>query len=345
MATHMSAPRLEDFQSWSFEKAMLEAQNHSPSESSSSEFFDEKVRIAPDLEAFKKSLEGQKSPAMFSERYMSSEEALSPLENGESSDEIEQAELIVVESAVKFAVAICILSVGKPKVVEIPVPSLTNSPSIQSTRSGKSSRNDSFLIRPPTPVKSVKRKAVPMEQVRQLPLLRPRPSSEFSPSKLTFSPILNSLATIQTQIPKDPAPSTPVISSALTTPAFLTQDPFEKKSSPPRFGHSRFRNLSQKISRFAIHGSNAAPKSELDTSIPPIPPLRKGSIPATLHPQLHKISPPSTSLSTPAKRKMIPRGAAERAPTIEIPPCPEDMEELTPFRSSKLRRRKSVLGF
>jgi hypothetical protein len=354
MATQLNTPRLEEFQSWSFEKAMLEAQQRSPSESSSSEFYDEKVRIAPDLKAFQKSLDEQKSPAMFSERYMSSEEALSPMGNEDSSaDEVERAEKIVIESAVKFAVAICILSVGKPKVVDIPVPSLTNSPSVQSTSSGKSSYNDSFLIRPPTPVKSIKRKAVPFEQVRQVPALRPRPSSEFSPSRLNFAPHLTSLATIRTQIPKDSEPTTPVISAASTTPSFLVQDPCEKKSSPPRFGHSRLRNLSQKFSRLGIHASSVAPTTEPVPSIPAIPPppkrfhaaLRKGSIPAPSNPRELKISPPITSSNAFVKRKMIPRGAAERAPPIEIPPCPDDLEEFTSFRAPRIRRRRSLMGF
>jgi hypothetical protein len=333
-------PRVDSFQAWSFEKAMMEAQQHSPSNSSSSEFFDEKVRITPDLEAFKRSIQDQKSPAMFNERYLSSEEALSPLENDDSSTEnVEEPEVIVLKSAVKFAVAVCILSVGKPKIVDVPVPSLTSSPSLQSTTSDKNSSNESFLIRPPTPVRSIRRKAIPLSKVSQRVAVRPRPSSELLASK-------PALDMIQTQIPQD---ATEIISSASTTPAFLTQDPFESKQSS-RMGHSRFRNISQKFTRFALYSPGLPQKMETSpTSISKRSPttLQKPSNapPAQLRESIPSPQSPSPAPTT-VKRKMIPRGAAERAPPIELPPFPDDeVEELTTFRSHKIRRRKSVLGF
>jgi hypothetical protein len=340
MAAHIThPPRVDSFQTWSFEKAMLEAQQHSPSNSSSSEFFDEKVRITPDLEAFKKTVRDQKSSAMFDERYMSSEEALSPMENDSSAEDVEEREVIVLKSAVKFAVAICILSVGKPKIVDVPVPSLTSSPSLQSSSGDKNSSNESFLIRPPTPVRSIKRKAIPLSEISKNLAIRPRPSSELLASK-------PALEMIHTQIPKD---ATQTISSASTTPAFLTQDPFESKQ-PARMGHSRFRNISQKFTRFALYSPGLPQKTDISpTSVSKrsLNTLQKHSITTSTQVHDRSLSPQSPS-PTPAlaKRKMIPRGAAERAPPIEIPPFPDDeLEELTPLRLHKIRRRKSVLGF
>src|ERR1700761_2418999 len=90
MAHELRTPPLSSpFQKWSFEKAMLEARQRSPSELSSTEFLgaEEKVRITPNIEELKRTIEEQKSPATFNERYMSSEEALSPSDQeGEESD-------------------------------------------------------------------------------------------------------------------------------------------------------------------------------------------------------------------------------------------------------------------
>jgi len=345
-----------EFQAWSFEKAMLEAQQHSPSGSSSSEFFDaeERVRITPSVADIKCNMDKHTTSTTFNERYMSSEEALSPTENDGEDSELEAASIYEAETAqaVKFgicdmAVAICIFAVGKAKVVQVPVPSLTSSPSIGSEYDVPE-RKDSMTA----------------PQLRERNPNRPPLRSQHSTtsigkdaSKRFSHSTSNSIDAYETRrrslfrsfTNSDPKPPARVdsLNPQAQTPAFLTQDPYA--ASAPRPQHSRLRNISQKFSRFTVHSGPKTDASEAPTAHSTK--LRKLSTAglrrrSSLH-QGSLVTPvtPEAAMPPAPKRKMVARGAAERAPPPEIPPCPYDLgEDGELIINKRVNRRKSLLG-
>lgn len=360
-------PLNSQFQQWAFEKSMLEAEQRSPSESSSAEFYEaeEKVRIKPNLEELKRTIEEQKSPAMFNEKYMSSEEALSPTDQEcEESDDgsIHEGETSIKFAVCDMAVAICIISVGKAKVVDVPIPSLTSSPSVGSEVE-RPERIDSMPR-----MSTVPRKPVLRERNPHRPVSRPLqsrnsysdihtqaipeiPTHTFNPSDEIDSQHSSMLRTFTTQ-PIAYSLSREIPSPYSTAhPSFLSQDPFAD-SPPPRTQHSRLRSLSQKIGRFALYGPSGKPADETGQDSEPFK-VQKVSTSNNLHQDsLQPQSQAPEVLMTPEpssvlKRKMIPRGAAERAPPIEIPPCPYDLDDDTDLvpKQERVRRRKSLIGF
>jgi len=357
-----SSPLSAEFQAWSFDKAMVEAQQRSPSESSSADFFDaeERMRITPNIvnmEELKRNIEEQKSPTTFNERYMSSEEALSPTEHEGDDSGVDDASIYEAEtaSAIKFgicgmAVAICIISVGKAKVVDLPVPSLTSSPSIGSESSipeRKDSREIPAFLRKPI--------------LRERNPARPAIRAQHSATSFADLSILKTSHSPSTSIEKATSHSISIFRSfteqAYTPtlfqepqPSFLSQDPYEG-TARPRPQHSRLRNLSQKISRFAMYGPTKQTDVVNFTQESPAPAAKLRKVSTGLRRNsIHRASPepitPDTGFSSMPKRKMVPRGAAERAPPPEIPPCPYDIgEDGDLIVQDRLRRRKSMIGF
>jgi hypothetical protein len=383
------------FQSWSFEKAMLEA--HQPSSDSANLDF---VHIKSVTVDFKSPVAQPQTPVMLNDEYMSSEEALSPMDGQDDCSDDELSASICeaqLSTPVKLAIAIYITPVGKAKVVDVPLPSLTNSPSLSNTSSDSDSqkpfqqplarpRIESFSLprRPRTPVK---RKAIPIGQIDH-PILRTKFSA---PSTTIASPTsirTSSPTAFTTRQPVWNPRTASLANGSLTVDPFAADSPASSIKSPdrqPTAGHSRLRNISRKISNFALYGPGGRPPSPDDlpaaTDVPPVPKLRRHaatqawvangaamrSVPA-LHatpgsefnfdlPAAAFVAPErSTTMPPPpprraapqrpsARGKMVPRGASERAPPIVIPPCPEDWDLESPVREGWVKRRKSVLGF
>jgi hypothetical protein len=395
----MSSPRLDAFQQqWSFQQAMLEAQKemqdgNNSSDPPSPDMFsnspmEDQIRIqSPDMKSIKQAtavIIAAHTPHVLDDRYMSSEEQLTPTENDSASstgdvdiddfadDEAEPddwLEALFSEFTCKMATAICLIQVGKPRLVDIPVPSLTSShtssPSLSSEDGEKMPVEHVFTI-PPRPKTPVRRR--PVRVVPPMPLqpslLRtklvgasfasmstPNVVSTYQPTTSSLNQRVGNVQTVETYVPT-------------SAPNFLTVDPFAKSrpliptNQPPRIsshaGHSRLRNLSQKL-LLPFNGSKVDLSETGSADIGEWPRKRKDSV-ASIQ-DTHTISRKrsmsfshASSISTSAPKpnklpKMVPRGASERAPTIEIPPCPDDLDlnfdTPAPHHPNKLRRRKS----
>jgi hypothetical protein len=408
MAAQLDSSEVSRFQSWTFEKAMLEAHQPSPSDSTNLDF----VHVKSDMVDFKPAMAQPQTPVMLNEEYLSSEEALSPMDGQDDCSDDELSASVCdaqVSHPVKLAVAIYITSVGKAKVVDVPLPSLTNSPSLSNTSSDSDShkpfqqplsqpRIESFSLprRPRTPVK---RKAIHINHIDR-PILRTKFSA---PSTSVASPTSIHTSSPTASTARQPTWTVRTASLMNDSPTRLAVDSFttastgsSTKSPQDRLpaGHSRLRNISRKISNFALYGPGGRPPSPDDapaaaSDIPPVPKLRNRaqtqawvangaamrSVPA-LHatghgdfdfglplsaadgvapagpgapPRSTTVGPPPPTRAAPerprTRGRMVPRGAAERAPPIVIPPCPEDWDMDSPAREGWIKRRKSVLGF
>jgi len=355
------ATLLPNFQPWTFEKYTMGTQHSSPSDSTSGEFFEDKLKItAQDIPKISKKPEI--STTNLDETYQSSEEELSPEEMDTSGDEIDE-DMEKFRAAIKTAIEIClILPSEKPKIVDIPCPSLTNSPSVQSTASGDSSHG--FGARPRTPERSSKRRALAFPT--GVPLVPPRRESldATSTSSSPRSPNFQTRIRIDHSIPSSPL--TPVTPNTPSKHSFLAEDPFESAKKPAHQNHSRLRNLSGKFSHLVSRNSSAKSTNNL-ASVPIASPksatLRKqkstsmsrsdttASLPSapasaraisTRHISAPIVSehPPILTLpmdSSSTKRKLVPRGASEREPTLQL----RDFLMNEPMIPA--RRRKSVL--
>jgi hypothetical protein len=376
------SPRLNDYhQSWSFSTAMLEAQQKDeqlpsdpPSPDLLSSTSEDQIRIPhrsrpKDMRAF------QQIPApsaVLNDRYLSSEEQLSPAENESSSSSSADEELeefldddddqwldeLLADFTCKMATAICFMQVGKPKVVEIPVPSLTSSPSLSSD----SERIPSHVFIPPRPRTPVRRRPIGPQYTAAMPTRPALPTLTSSSISTTFTNASTPSVGVETYQPKpspestSSSPKQPVETYIPLAPTFLNTDPFAKPAPqsatehPPRTSsnHSRLRNLSQKLARF----TNTSKVDLTDGAVHSGPHKRKDSVasfhdPSDILPRTRSISI-STSPKMFDRLKMVPRGAAERAPPIEIPPCPEHIDLDLNFDGpqeppQRLRRRKSSL--
>jgi hypothetical protein len=366
MAATMAHDIRNDFgTTWSFEKAILESDQRSPSENSSADFSEaqEKFRITPKMEDIKQTIVEQKSPALFNERYMSSEEQLSPTEHDsdtgpEDDDSIFE---LGIAAPLRFtvcdmAIAICIIAVGKPKVVNIPLPSLNSSPSIGSgSEYGRASWMPKRRSASSVPLKPILRQRNPN---------RPNLTTLYSAPSLSDIRTTTTAATASTTTHTSPALSsssdTPPTSSytdsighdsrrsslfransttnspkkeftinrSSTMHSFLEHDPYETTSPPSHRRHSRFRNLSQKIKLPRFGKSNKSVEEEHN---------QREERPFSPRPMSMIFS------QTPPRRRMVARGAAEREPTIEIPPCPYDLDDDGGLILDKpMRRRRSI---
>jgi hypothetical protein len=346
----------------------------------------------------------QNATHVLHERYMSSEEQLSPTDNDSTStsstgdvdvddfadDEAEPdhwLEELFSDFTCKMATAICLIRAGKPRLVDVPVPSLTSShTSSPSMSSEDGEKMPEHIFIPPRPKTPVRRRPVAATAV-----LPPLLQSSLLRSKLSAATSASSpnvvVATYQPTTYQPTASSAPehhrvtgpraVETYVPTAPKFLSVDPFAGSlplaplTPPPRNSshashhHSRFRNLSQKL-RLPFNASKPD-LSETVTAVIAEPEQRKrkdsaaslvdadrsfararsGSVvslaPAPLFAAAAAVRPSSARA---LKKKMVPRGAAERAPAIEIPPCPEDLDlnfDAPAYHPNKLRRRKSSI--
>jgi hypothetical protein len=366
----MATPMAHEFGSnfgtaWAFEKEVLEDSQRSPSETSSAGFAEiqDNFRLAPTMEEIKRTIVEHKSP-VFNERYMSSEEALSPAEHdsdtgAEDDDSVFE---LGIAAPLRFtvcdmAVAIYIISVGKPKIVNIPVPSLTSSPSTGSNDSGRASWMPKRRSTTATPLKPILRQRNPNRP--NLATLYSAPSftevhttttattsntssnnspalsssSETTPPSSSYSDSTGHNSRRSSMFRSYSITSSPkkefTVNRASTTHSFLDHDPYENASPPQHKRHSRFRNLSQKIKLPRFGKSNNVTEDDAEAQ------------------EERPFSPRPMSMifsqSPPARRKMVARGAAEREPTIEIPPCPYDLDtdgEL--ILENPMHRRKSL---
>jgi len=352
-----------DLQPWNFEKDMMQSQHSSPSDYSSGEIFEDKIKIASQI--MLKSTKNAVASTTLDQKYMSSDEELSPEEEMDTSaDELDE-DMENFRAAIKVAIAICLMPAPcKPKLVDIPCPSLTNSPSIQSTASGDSS-NDDFGARPPTPVRSSKRRTVTFPT--GVPFIASRQSSieSISQSGSPRSPAFHTPTRANHSIPSSPI--TPVTPTNHSKHAFLDEDPFITPKKPTHQGHSRLRSLSGKFSHLVTRKDSSRSISSplpLSSTVPQKhATLRRrasmqkpgdststlsGSVTSVSTNSSHQTLVPLPTSSSPklvqssklpsSKRKLIARGASEREPAFELPPFPADDLQPPP------RRRQSALG-
>jgi hypothetical protein len=382
MAVELDPSIPHHFQSWSFKEAMIEAEQRSPSEASSSDFFDaeEKLKVTSTMEDITKTLEKRKSAPVINERYLSSEEALSPLEHNLSSDaedefddDLGSIHEVDFSKPIRFgscdmAIAVCIISVGRPRVINVEIPSPSSTSSSKFQRPYRSTSLQARDSASPTPPARKRPTPTLQTQLSPTPFAAPTtPTTISTPTPLTGTTTSHNSSSVYAYSPW--AHSAHMSSmhslSANNTPAFLSTDPFEnanhakRPSTPKHGGHSRLRNLSQKISRFTMNSATPAEPSSQEQSDQPAPPKQRKIQRKT---SMHHSSPQHLSLINSLlepqqkftiERKMVPqkmvaRGAAERAPPLELPPFPGDDDEMdspNPFRGRPYVRRKSLLGF
>jgi hypothetical protein len=345
-----------NLQPWTFDNHMMDSSHSSPSGSSSATFFENKIQITSN--SISKFTKKPEVSTTLDQNYLSSEEELSPEELDTSADELDE-DMENFRNAIKVAIAICLMPAPcKPRLVDIPCPSLTNSPSVQSTASGDSSYSG-FGDRPPTPVRSSKRKVVGFPAS----ISSRRESDATSPASSPRSP--NYQTPIRQDYSTPSSPNTPITPNTPSKHKFLDEDPFVTPKKLPHQGHSRLRSLSGKFTHLVSRNSSTKSTNTPVTSSSPSPPkqttLRK-------HSSVHKIEttrgisstattpttitarhisapvpPTSPSIQSPALgspvfgRKLIPRGASEREPAFELPPFPEEDPQTPP------KRRKSAL--
>ncbi|KAJ9659478.1 hypothetical protein H2201_007369 [Coniosporium apollinis] len=366
----------------------------------------------------------EKEITLFQDRYMSSEEDLSPIEvnlddtlsvNDEVADYVTARPVTIGPSKPKksgdLAVVVSMASVGRPKMVDLPSPTAVartsrifslGSPSLitkpshsdlvrTSTSSTTSMPAASTEGRPPAPrAVSVQLLSTSRASTRSIstgsetpswtssttkagsshrsssptsilkPLNSPYRSSLASIPLTSACPTLKAATSAQAPLPAYTRPKTPSFLSSDPFPSIHEADPAAKPS------HSRLRSLSRVFStaRMAVSSSKKGTDNRNSTPNPSRP--STPTAPA-LPPRRPSMTRPQTAgagarasvmlpLTTPAdnasewdkprsKPKMVARGAAERAPTIELPPFPDEEDDKeVEFKRRRLGRRKSFLG-
>jgi hypothetical protein len=359
------------YSSWIFEKETKTVGGSPQSTQSSEAFFDadEKLRIQPSMADIRSILHEETEPFMDQE-YQSSEEALSPMVDDIDLSEDEQ-DMEAAEDAddeehelwdnIKFfnldmAIAICIIAVGQPKMVNL---------GHFSNRYSRPSRTDS--LPPNIPVRS--RDRVPSWRLQtNFSNSSLRNFESDLPSSTEESPDQSPMDTSYAQKrhgsifsiaqPDISSTWTPPLSenereneseessSPQSPPSFLQTDPFESTRSP-KTGHSRLRSLSSKFSLFNSNKQEAktdelkklTKKERRNSLFRPLTPQsigrrsseeeeRNNVRPGT--PQSAFIAPlhPNPRQSTFTRNRMVARAANEREPAIVLPPCPDDYDDL-----------------
>ena len=344
MAADLSSPA---YAQWVMDKPAVESQDRSSVQS-----FDDtedKMQIAPTMNELRVALEEKKSTVMLDHRYLSSEEALSPLEpdmelsdpegfiehetyKRDGDDEIMEA---FRNSILDLATVVIIRSVGRPKLVDVP-------PSPKSSFSEAFShkqQNSDRIRNGPIPM--------PRDSVTSSAQLSPPLFGEKSPFRQPASYSKYSRDSSDSEV-SSPGWNSNVISASTICPpakaAFLFSDPFATgheptiitvtrpitpniPPSPVKPRHERFKSFSGKIT--TLKKRSKVLELELGTN-----PERR---------------PSSSSSVSPVSPRNIPkpeaRGANERAATIEIPPCPYDTddEHMSPVSPMGLSRRSMLL--
>ncbi|KAI9712403.1 MAG: hypothetical protein M1820_001616 [Bogoriella megaspora] len=286
----------------------------------------------------------QDSESLLNQQYLSDEEGLSPIENDDTLsidddsddfDEIEFADDLpelatTFEYTAKACTEALVISIKlvKPKVVEVSIPSPTE----------KSPPRGCVGPEPNTESKSTEHKDTPIEQVstfdavrrRSLSSVQSRPESR----RYSFAPLMESAAEAR-------AMSAMFLPSGRSSanPSFLETDPFASAPAParsPSTTQSRLRSLSKTISIAKLSSKKANDAAQSPTT-------------------------PRTPVKSPTnlRMKLVPRGAGEREPILQLPDFPESENDTAPDVSrtkqqwpartdskeklSKLRRRKSLV--
>ncbi|KAF2232781.1 hypothetical protein EV356DRAFT_236106 [Viridothelium virens] len=327
-----ASPQLEH---WTFPSTMATTNASRSSTSSTSRRDSEKVPVGLKQElGF-----GMKrdSESILHHQYLSDEEGLSPTEHGdtlsveEDSDDFDDIEfdenLLELATTYEYTAKACtealVISMKPVRPTMVEV-------SLHSSTE-KSSRSDS-------PSKPSSRHDSPMELSSDFEKVARRSmSSTYSQSKRFSSiPLMESAAEARAVSavflpPSGPSPH----------PSFLDSDPFSTTSLPQRpssTSHSRLRSLSKTISiaKFATRKSNDGVKS-----------------PTT----------PSKPKDGASRLKLVPRGANEREPVLQLPEFPDKSDDQIPSTSlersatpgqwpdrsdsrpskPKLRKRKSLV--
>jgi hypothetical protein len=346
MAADLSSPT---YGQWALDKPAVEDR----SSVQSFEDAEDKMRIAPTMNDLRTALEEKKTTVMLDQRYLSSEEALSPVEpDMELSDPeafiehdtYKNGDEEILEafrtSILDLATVVIIRSVGRPKLIDVPP-----SPKSSFSESCSSQQSDSD---------GSEKGPVLMSRDSMMSSTQFSTSSgEKSPCQQSTSYSKYSLDSTDSEL-SSPGWSPNVIpTSAIHPPAkasFLFSDPFATRPrptiitvtapmapnippSPVKTRHERFKSFSGKITTL----KKRSKALELDTGMNPD----------------RRLSSSSTySLVSPRKvSKLEARGADEREATIEIPPCPYDtddehMSPVSPLgfsRRSLLSRRRGIL--
>lgn len=296
------------------------------------------MRVVPSITELCVGLEEKKSKVVFHQEYLSSEEALSPIEpDMEISDhepliqeEIDDMNLddeiikAIRESIFEMAVQMPIHMVGRPSVVDIPP-----SPSSSAPASRQQSKNSKEKKRPTLTTR------LPAASLAQLSTSPSDENSPFRPSPAyskyrldstgseASSPEQNSSCTVTPVTLKKPPQAAFIFADPFATghgssalqlnEAFKYHhyEPMTPSTTAPTVKprHERLKTLSNKISSLAKRGK-----------APEVPPKEERRL------SMSSLSP-SSSVSSRKYPKLEARGASERSPTIEIPPCPYDTDD------------------
>jgi hypothetical protein len=333
MAAELSSPT---YGHWGLDKPSIERQSRPSTESFDNT--EEKMRVAPSMAELRAALEEKKSKVVFHEEYLSSEEALSPIEpEMEISDhdpfiqeEIDDMNLddeiikAIRESIFEMAVQMPIRMVGKPSIVDIPpTPSSSEPASRQQSKNGKDKKRPTLKTR--LSATSFAQLSAPSSGENS-PF---RPSTAYSKYRMDStgsepsSPEQNSSCTATPVTLKKPPQAAFIFADPFATEhgsyAFQPNDvvkehyyePVTPSTTTPAIKprYERLRTLSSKISSLGKR-----------TKAPEVPPKEERRF------SISSLSP-SSSVSSRKVAKLEARGASERSPTIEIPPCPYDTDD------------------
>lgn len=334
MAADLSSPT---YAAWGLDKPSIE-----PESRSSSESFDnaeEKMRIVRNMADFRAALDEKETKVVFHKEYLSSEEALSPIEPEmeipddhqtfiqEEIDDMNLDEEIIKairHSIFEMAVQVPIRVVGRPSIVDIPPsPAMSSAPA-----SRQHSKNDKDKKRPTLKTRFSATSFAELSSPSSGENSPYRPSTAYSKYRLDSasegsSPDQNSCTQTPVTLKKPPQAAfifadpfaTGYGSSATALNDVINQycEPTTPSTIAPTIKprHERLKTLSNKISSLGKR-----------SKAPEVPPKqeRRQSIPSL------SLSP-SSSVSSRKFPKLEARGAAERSPTIEIPPCPYDTDD------------------
>jgi len=341
MAADLSSPA---YGQWVLDKPAVETQDRSSVQSF--EDAEDKMRIAPTMNELRAALDEKKSTVMLDQRYLSSEEALSPVEpdmelsdpevfiehqtyNRESDDEILEA---FRNSILDLATVVIIRSVGRPKLIDVP-------PSPKSSFSEASSRKQSSSD-------DIGKELVLMSRDSMISSTTSS-SGDKSPFEQPASYSKYSLDSPDSEVSSSGWSPNTIPTSGIRPPAkaaFLFSDPFATgnqpsiitvtrpitpniPTSPVKPRHDRFKSFSGKIT--TLKKRSKVLELELGTN-----------------PERRLSASSSYSAASPRKvPKFAARGADEREAAIEIPPCPYDTddEHMSPVSPMSYSRRSLML--
>lgn len=364
----MAEVAISQLQEWSFAKSLARAERADSAAGSPELYAPEPIEIPAKIEE-KPAIESS-SECMFQDRYLSSEEDLSPMEPdfGDSDfDDDEVFEVVEAEAVAApaprqkpcdMAVMVSYVSAGRAKIVNVPtaapprlerlrsasiaVPTTTPSAGTKLNRLSLSSSNDS------RPSDDRRRRSVSFGNSitafqNNTSRLSISSSSEEnsawtgstspsnSPRRPSTSRSLAQAARNSIQMfAKPSAYFGPPSQSPSSSHSFLNSDPFSdgvtSAASPtikPGSAHKRLRSISRSLALAKIAISK--PKSTMPSDSPLTTPR------TPMSPDMPK------SAGVAVRRKLVPRGANEREPILELPPVPAEVgrsTEVLPMRVS-----------